>query len=288
MRRRAASAVLVLAVLGACGTGAPELSLAPEAIRPAGDLPAPTSAPRSTTTRPAPTTSTTTSTTTRPTPPPTSAAPTTVPAPTTTTRPAAPAVADVVASGTVTNVVDGDTVDVDGVGRVRIAIVDTPEVHGGAETCGAEAAAFTEDLVLGRRVLLRRPPGAPRIDPYDRVLAEVVRADDGVSLNVALYAAGLGTLVERYADEDPDLAARLRATAQATPACAPVGSPPTTAPTTAPPTPTGAPGATGPGGAYRNCSEAYANGRHHILRGEPGYGPHLDGDDDGVACESPR
>jgi hypothetical protein len=37
--------------------------------------------------------------------------------------------------------------------------------------------------------------------------------------------------------------------------------------------------------SYRNCSEARAAGAAPIMRGEPGYGGHLDRDNDGVACE---
>lgn len=39
------------------------------------------------------------------------------------------------------------------------------------------------------------------------------------------------------------------------------------------------------GSAYANCSAARAAGRSNIRRGEPGYGPHLDRDGDGLACE---
>lgn len=39
------------------------------------------------------------------------------------------------------------------------------------------------------------------------------------------------------------------------------------------------------GGAYRNCAAARAAGAAPVYRGEPGYGPHLDRDDDGVGCE---
>lgn len=38
-------------------------------------------------------------------------------------------------------------------------------------------------------------------------------------------------------------------------------------------------------GAYRNCSEARAAGAAPVRRGDPGYGPHLDRDNDGVGCE---
>ncbi|WP_082043770.1 excalibur calcium-binding domain-containing protein [Mobilicoccus massiliensis] len=40
-----------------------------------------------------------------------------------------------------------------------------------------------------------------------------------------------------------------------------------------------------PGASYGNCSEARAAGVTPLHRGDPGYAPHLDRDDDGVACE---
>ena len=39
------------------------------------------------------------------------------------------------------------------------------------------------------------------------------------------------------------------------------------------------------GGAFRNCTEARDAGAAPVRRGDPGYGPHLDRDGDGVACE---
>jgi hypothetical protein len=39
------------------------------------------------------------------------------------------------------------------------------------------------------------------------------------------------------------------------------------------------------GAYYANCSAARAVGAAPIRRGEPGYAPHLDRDNDGVACE---
>jgi len=38
-------------------------------------------------------------------------------------------------------------------------------------------------------------------------------------------------------------------------------------------------------GAYVNCSAARAAGAAPVHRGEPGYGSHLDRDNDGVGCE---
>jgi len=39
------------------------------------------------------------------------------------------------------------------------------------------------------------------------------------------------------------------------------------------------------GGAYANCAAARAAGAAPVRRGDPGYGPHLDRDGDGVGCE---
>ena len=36
---------------------------------------------------------------------------------------------------------------------------------------------------------------------------------------------------------------------------------------------------------YKNCAAVRAAGAAPIHRGEPGYGSHLDRDDDGIACE---
>ena len=36
---------------------------------------------------------------------------------------------------------------------------------------------------------------------------------------------------------------------------------------------------------YAGCDEVRALGRDPLYAGEPGYGPHMDGDGDGVACE---
>ena len=41
----------------------------------------------------------------------------------------------------------------------------------------------------------------------------------------------------------------------------------------------------GSGSAFRSCSEARAAGAAPVRRGDPGYGSHLDRDNDGVGCE---
>jgi hypothetical protein len=49
------------------------------------------------------------------------------------------------------------------------------------------------------------------------------------------------------------------------------------------PTPAPAPSRSGP---FANCAAARAAGAAPVHRGQPGYGAHLDGNDDGVGCES--
>ncbi|BDT60290.1 hypothetical protein MasN3_37840 [Massilia varians] len=51
---------------------------------------------------------------------------------------------------------------------------------------------------------------------------------------------------------------------------------------------TGAQGSMRGGGAFKNCTEARAAGAAPVRIGEPGYGPHLDRDGDGIGCEPYR
>jgi len=47
-------------------------------------------------------------------------------------------------------------------------------------------------------------------------------------------------------------------------------------------------GSARPAGAFKNCDEARAAGAAPVRRGDPGYGAHLDRDNDGVGCEPYR
>ncbi|MET9801398.1 excalibur calcium-binding domain-containing protein [Streptomyces sp. NPDC006368] len=87
------------------------------------------------------------------------------------------------------------------------------------------------------------------------------------------------------------------ATVTATPAAAPAPAPTVTATETVTATATVTrqasanddPGSGGDSGAdvsYSNCTEARAAGAAPVRRGEPGYGRHLDRDNDGVGCDN--
>jgi endonuclease YncB( thermonuclease family) len=92
----------------------------------------------------------------------------------------------------VTDVVDGDTIDVrykrrnD---RVRLIGIDTPEVYGGAECGGPEASTRMHRLADGRRIKLVTDPTQDRRDRYGRLLA-YARVIRGPSLQLAILRKG--------------------------------------------------------------------------------------------------
>jgi micrococcal nuclease len=96
--------------------------------------------------------------------------------------------------GTVTRVVDGDTIHVRVEGRdetIRYIGVDTPEsVQPGTpvECFAKRASAFNARLVDGERV--RLVLDAEHRDRYGRLLAYVYRARDGLFVNAALVRRG--------------------------------------------------------------------------------------------------
>jgi micrococcal nuclease len=116
----------------------------------------------------------------------------------------------------VTDVVDGDTLDVrlaDGTeDTVRLLGVDTPEVHvettpaefeGVPETAagraclrrqGERASAYAVEMLAGERVTLRFDAAAGRRGGYDRLLAYVVV--DGDAFNAALLERGHARLYD--------------------------------------------------------------------------------------------
>jgi micrococcal nuclease len=88
-------------------------------------------------------------------------------------------------------VVDGDTLVLSGVGKVRLLGMDTPEVFGEEECFGEEASAFARRLLPpGRRVSYRI--GLEPRDRYGRALAYVYLDDDRM-LNALLVRRGYAT-----------------------------------------------------------------------------------------------
>lgn len=89
-------------------------------------------------------------------------------------------------------VVDGDTLALDDGTHVRLIGINTPEIaHGGSDTeCfGRRATEFAERLLEPGDTLRLVRDVEPR-DQYDRVLAYVYRARDGLFVNAALVRRG--------------------------------------------------------------------------------------------------
>ena len=91
----------------------------------------------------------------------------------------------------ISRVIDGDTVELTNGRRVRLVQIDTPEVYNGYECYGQQASAAAKRLLPpGTRVLLQPEPASDPVDRYGRLLRYVVRASDGVNVNVRLVAVG--------------------------------------------------------------------------------------------------
>ncbi|MEZ5378393.1 MAG: DUF4214 domain-containing protein [Acidimicrobiales bacterium] len=199
----------------------------------------------------------------------------------------------------VSSVTDGDSLVLADGRSIRLAQVDGPEYN---ECFGTDATRYLRDLVDGREVFLRRPDGAPTFDAYGRTVADVLimQGDRLVSVNEAIVADGYGEYDESFAHEDPALGRRLAAAESsaraagrglwtacaATPQQVPVQPVVPSTPTT--------PGA-GCHPAYTPCVPPPAPDLDckdigHPVQVNHAFGdPHrLDGDADGVGCESYR
>jgi micrococcal nuclease len=95
--------------------------------------------------------------------------------------------------GTVTNVVDGDTIDVDQT-RIRLALVDTPELD---EEGYEQAKQFTSSLCLvGSQVVVDQDDGQLQ-DAFGRMVAKVA-CSDNKNLNAELLRNGHAVAFTEY------------------------------------------------------------------------------------------
>ena len=85
----------------------------------------------------------------------------------------------------VTRVIDGDTLDVDGGLRIRLVLVDAPEL---SESGGAEAHNYLTGLCLNSPALIDEDDFQIGADPYGRVLAVVYCGS--TNANGAMIASG--------------------------------------------------------------------------------------------------
>ena len=97
----------------------------------------------------------------------------------------------------VRSVIDGDTIDVATIGRVRLLGIDAPELGRGFETSapfGREARDRLTSLLLHRWVRLEQD--GPALDTYNRHLA-YVHTEDGQFVNALLVREGLARVSAR-------------------------------------------------------------------------------------------
>jgi micrococcal nuclease len=94
-------------------------------------------------------------------------------------------------------VIDGDTIDVERFGRVRLLGIDAPEMGRGFDTAAPfarEARDKLVSLVLHHWVRLEQEGAA--LDAYNRHLAYVVR-EDGLVVNTEIVREGLARVTAR-------------------------------------------------------------------------------------------
>jgi endonuclease YncB( thermonuclease family) len=97
----------------------------------------------------------------------------------------------------VKTVIDGDTIDVSTVGRVRLLGIDAPEIGRGFDTpapFAIEARDRLTTMILHRWIRLEQE--GPSLDKYDRRLAYVV-TEDGQFVNATLVREGLARVSAR-------------------------------------------------------------------------------------------
>jgi micrococcal nuclease len=98
----------------------------------------------------------------------------------------------------VTRVVDGDTIVLERIGKVRLIGVDTPETvdpRRPVQQFGKEASDFTRRLVEGKRVRVEYDWN--RKDKYNRTLAYIYLAD-GTLVNAEIIRQGYGAAYTRF------------------------------------------------------------------------------------------
>jgi micrococcal nuclease len=94
-------------------------------------------------------------------------------------------------------VIDGDTIVVETVGKVRLLGINAPEMkdrHRGVQLFGMESSQFTEQNLLGKQVRLEYD--ARKVDKYGRTLAYVYV--DDIFFNAELVMQGYALVYAKH------------------------------------------------------------------------------------------
>jgi micrococcal nuclease len=198
-------------------------------------------------------------------------------------------------TGTVTRVVDGDTVEVTGqaggVVTVRVLGIDSPETKDPRQPVqcwGPQATRFAQDTLNGKQVRLFTDPSQDVRDKYGRLLAYVILPDgSNYSVLAARAGAARSYVYSTPVSQHDEIAA---AEKEAQNNGSGLWGPPCYGSTNAPqPTPTQTeppPGAGGLDPRFNTCKEAIAHGYGPYYKGQdPEYDWYFDRDHDGIVCE---
>lgn len=194
--------------------------------------------------------------------------------------------------------VDGDTLAMTGV-RIRLFGIDAPEAAqtcdrgGEAWDCGREASDVLASLVAGKQVSCVQRDR----DDYGRVVA-ICKAGN-IDLSEAMAGSGHAIALTQFSDAYLAVADRARSLGigiwgshfeepAAWRAAHPQPRPERRVLPPAADEPAMAAQVFATELYFRNCDEARAAGVAPMRRGEAGYRPQLDADNDGVACEPYR
>lgn len=148
-----------------------------------------------------------------------------------------------------------------------------------------EAAESASTAAAATNAVIARTLGELSVDDYAELVDTVGEVAPEVCPDgVEAHPEYLGELVTLAPEPTTTTTAAPTTTVPPpTTTMAPPPPPPTTTTTVAPPPPPTTVYA--PSTYYDNCTEARSAGVTPLYRGDPGYGSHLDRDDDGVACE---
>ena len=105
--------------------------------------------------------------------------------------------------GIVTDVTDGDTIELGDCRRIRYLGIDTPEtVHPEKpiECYGPESSNINEQLVLNKKVLLFK--GNKDKDSFGRYLRYVLLAENSIFVNQYLVENGFAKVYEKYVEDN--------------------------------------------------------------------------------------
>lgn len=189
---------------------------------------------------------------------------------------------------------DGDSLSLSGI-SIRLHGIDAPELaqschrDGASWACGREAAARLAKLVAGKSIHCEQHD----TDDYGRIVATC--SAGGIDLSAAMADAGLAVALPDFTTAYVANEARAReqrlgiwAGAFERPGDYRDAHPRPRQGSAQAPSRSSSAGPATSAVYYRGCNDVRAAGAAPLYRGQPGYRPEMDGDNDGIACEPYR